>query len=190
MYCITSKIRVNWIQVIRHHLFKVGKKLEYRIPYVTMLSKFIDYFEIDVEDEIVGEVKAVNQISTANLIKIGLVKLKNKKWVSKADEGTTDDDNEEESSEGESEESDDEDDEADQDDMEHDQAEMETETPTAAAEQDYFAGFEQRMFNQLNNMQDQHRIHHEYCQTHFQLIETQVDDIQSKIGTLFFPQDE
>jgi len=74
--------------------------------------------------------------------------------------------------------------------MEHDQARMATETPIVAAGQDYFAGFEQRMFNQLNNMQDQHRVHHEYCRTHFQLIETQVDDIQSKIGTLFFPPDE
>jgi len=187
MYCITSKIRVNWIQVICDHLFKVGKKLEYRIPYVTMLSKFIDYFEIDVEDEIVEEVKAVNQISTANLTKNGLVKLKNKKWVSKADEGTADEDNEEESTQGEFEESDDEADEAN---MEHDQGGMATETPIAAVGQDYFAGFEQRMFNQLNNMQDQHRVHHEYCQTHFQLIETQVDDIQSKIGTLFFPPNE
>jgi len=132
-----------------------------------MLSKFIDYFEIDVEDEIVEEVKAVNQISTTNLTKIGLVKLKNEKWVSKADEGTTNEDNEEESTEGESEESYDEDDEAD---MEHDQARMATETPTAATGQDYFAGFKQRMFNQLNNMQDQHRVHHEYYQTHFQLI--------------------
>jgi len=149
-----------------------------------MLSKFIDYFEIDVEDEIVEEVKAVNQISTANLTKIGLVKLKNKKWICKADEGTTDDDNEEESTEGESEESENEDDEAN---MDHDQARMASETPTG---QDYFAGFEQRMFNQLNNMQDQHRVHHEYCQTHFQMIENQVDDIQSKIGTLFFPPDE
>jgi len=31
---------------------------------------------------------------------------------------------------------------------------METETPTVAAGQDYFVGFEQRMFNQLNNMED------------------------------------
>ena len=60
MYCITFKIRVNWIQVIRDHLFKVDKKLEYRIPYVTMLSKFINYFEIDIEDEIFEEIKAVN----------------------------------------------------------------------------------------------------------------------------------
>jgi len=83
---------------------------------------------------------------------------------------------------------DDEDDEVDEADMEHDQAGMATETPTAVAGQDYFAGFEQTMFNQLNNMQDQHRVHHEYYQTHFQLIETQVDNIQSKIGTLFFHQ--
>jgi len=187
MYCITSKVRVNWIYVIRGHLFKVEKKLEYRIPYVIMLSKFIDYFEIDVGDEIVEEVKVVNQISTANLTKIGLVKLKNKKWVGKADEETTDDDNEEESTKEESEESDDE---ADEVDMDHDQAGMASETPTIAVGQDYFAGFEQRMFNQLNNMQDQHRVHHEYYQTHFQLIENQVNDIQSKIGTLFFPPDE
>jgi len=126
----------------------------------------------------------VNQISTANLTKIGLVKLKNKKWVCKADEGTTDDDNEEESIEEKSEESEDEADEAN---MDHDQVGMASEIPTAAIGQDYFAGFEQMMFNQLNNMQDQHRVHHEYCQTHFQLIETQVDDIQSNIGTLFFP---
>ena len=184
MYCITSKIRVNWIQVIRDHLFKVGKKLEYHIPYVIMLSKFIDYIEIDVEDEIVEEVEAVNQISTANLTKIGLMKLKNKKWVCKADEETADDDNEEESTKGESEESEDE------ANMDNDQAGMASETPTAATGQYYFAGFEQRMFNQLNNMQDQHRVHHEYCQTHFQMIENQVDDIQSKIGTLFFPPDK
>jgi len=152
----------------------VGKKLEYRIPYVTMLSKFIDYVEIDVEDEIVEEVKAVNQISVKNLTKIGLVKLKNNKWVCKADEGTADDDNEEESTEGEFEESEDEVDEAN---MDHDQAGMASEIPSAAVGQDYFAGFEQRMFNQLNNMQDQHRVHHEYCQTHFQLIENQVDNI-------------
>ena len=133
MYCITSKVRVNWIYVIRGHLFKVEKKLEYRIPYVIMLSKFIDYFEIDVGDEIVEEVKVVNQISTANLTKIGLVKLKNKKWVGKADEETTDDDNEEESTKEESEESDDEADGADEANMEHDQAGMVTETPTTTA---------------------------------------------------------
>jgi len=113
-----------------------------------MLSKFIDYFEIDVEDEIVEEVKTVNQISTANLTKIRLVKLKNKKWVCKADEGTTNDDKEEESTEEESEESEDEADEAN---MDHDQAGMASEIPTATAGQDYFAGFEQRCRDQYHD---------------------------------------
>jgi len=99
-----------------------------------MLSKFIDYFEIDVEDDIVEEVKALNHISTANLTKIGLVKLKNKKWICKVDKGTADDDNEEESTEEESEESDDEANEAN---MNHDQARMASETPIVAVGQDY-----------------------------------------------------
>jgi len=99
MYCLMSKIKVNWVNVIREHLFKVGKKLEYRIPYVILLSNFIDYFEIDVEGEVVEKVKALNQISAANLTKIGLKKMKNKKWICKADEeSAAQDDVEEEES--------------------------------------------------------------------------------------------
>ena len=95
MYCLMNKIRVNWINVIREHLFKVGKKLEYRIPYVILLSSFIEFFEVDVEHEMVEGVKALSQISAANLVKIGLKKLKNKKWICKADEGSVADEEEE-----------------------------------------------------------------------------------------------
>ena len=70
MYCLMNKIKINWINVIRKHLFKVGKKLEYRIPYVILLSQFIEYFQIDVETEVVEEIKALNQITTTNLTKI------------------------------------------------------------------------------------------------------------------------
>jgi len=44
--------------------------------------------------------------------------------------------------------------------------------------------------NQFNHLEDQNRSHHQYCMTHFQHIETQVDDIQSKVETLFFPPNE
>jgi len=60
MYCLMNKIKVNWVNVICEHLFKVGKKLEYCIPYVILLSSLIEYFEIDVESEVVEEVKALN----------------------------------------------------------------------------------------------------------------------------------
>jgi len=82
--------------VIREHLFKVGKKLEYRIPYVILLSQFIEYFEIDVESEVVEKIKALNQITITNLTKIGLKKMKNKRWNCKADEESVGDDEEEE----------------------------------------------------------------------------------------------
>jgi len=81
-----NKIKVNWVNMIREHLFKAGKKLEYCIPYVILLSQFIEYFDIDVETEVVEEIKALNQITTANLTKIGLKKMKNKKWICKVDE--------------------------------------------------------------------------------------------------------
>jgi len=83
MYCLMNKIKVNWVNMIREHLFKVGKKLEYRIPYVILLSQFIKYFDIDVETEVVEEIKALNQITTANLTKIGLKKIQNRKWICK-----------------------------------------------------------------------------------------------------------
>jgi len=76
MYCLMNKIKVNRVNMILEYLFKVGKKLEYFIPYVILLSQFIEYFEIDVETKIVEEIKALNQITTANLTKIGLKKMK------------------------------------------------------------------------------------------------------------------
>jgi len=165
--------------MIREHLFKVGKKLEYRIPYVILLSQFIEYFDIDVETEVVEEIKALNQITTANLTKIGLKKMKNKKWICKADEESVDEEEEEEEEEKSS----------DEDDEDEDQAEPEPETPDAPS-QDSFSRLEQLMMTQFNQLENQNRSHHQYCETHFQFIETQVEDIQSKIGTLFFPPDK
>jgi len=117
-----NKIKVNWVNMVREHLFKVGKKLEYRIPYVILLSQFIEYFDIDVETEVVEEIKALNQITTANLTKIGLKKMKNKKWICKADEESVDEEEEEKEKSS---------DDDDEDDEDEDQAEPEPETPAA-----------------------------------------------------------
>jgi len=63
-----------------------------------------------VEGEVVEELKSLNQISTANLTKIGLKKMKNKKWICKADEeSTAQNDDEEESTSDDDTEDDDED---------------------------------------------------------------------------------
>ena len=143
-YCLMNKIKVNWVNVIHEHLFKVGKKLEYRIPYVIL--QFIEYFEIDVESELVKEIKALNQITTTNLTKIGLKKMKNKKWICKVDEESVGDNDEEE------EKSTDNDDE-DKDKI-FDQAEPKPEM-SAAPSQDSFSKLEQLMMTQFNQLEDQ-----------------------------------
>jgi len=124
---------------------------------VILLSNFIEYFEIDVEGEVVKEVTVLNQISAVNFTKIGLKKMKNKKWICKADEESTaqdDDDDEEESTDDDNTKDEDED-----NNMNDEQAGTECGTPTAPAQESY-SRFEQLMINQLNNMENQNRSHH------------------------------
>jgi len=80
-----GKIRVSWISVIKEQIIKIRKKLEYHIPYVVLISHFIEYFEIDVEGEVVETVKAQNEITVVTLNKIGLRKINDDYWVCKAD---------------------------------------------------------------------------------------------------------
>jgi len=79
-----SITKVNWVNVIREHIFNINKKPEYRISYVILISNFIKYYEIDVEEVVVEEVKALNEISVATRNKIGLKKVNNWHWVCKA----------------------------------------------------------------------------------------------------------
>jgi len=45
------------------------------------------------------------------------------------------------------------------------------------------------MINQLNNIESNQKSH-EYCETYFQNLEERVDDIQGKLGQMFYgPED-
>lgn len=88
MYCLLTKTKVNQANVIKEHIFKINKKLEYCILYVVLISSFTEFFEKNVDEEVVEEVKAMNQISAITLNKIGLKKVNNRKWVCKVDEDT------------------------------------------------------------------------------------------------------
>ena len=57
--------------VIKEHILKTRKKPEYCIPYVALISNFIEYFEVDVEEEVVEPVKEHNEITAVTLNKIG-----------------------------------------------------------------------------------------------------------------------
>jgi len=75
IYCLLGRIKVNWVSVIKEHIIKIRRKIEYKIQYVVLISHFIEYFEIDTEGEVVEIVKAQNEISATTLGKIGLKKV-------------------------------------------------------------------------------------------------------------------
>ena len=90
-----NKIRVNWINMIREHLFKVGKKnwsttslMWYYCPVslsslkLTSSMRWLKVLKHWVRFQL-------------QILKIGLKKLKNKKWICKADEGSVADEEEE-----------------------------------------------------------------------------------------------
>jgi len=56
--------------------------------------------------------------------------------------------------------------------------------------ENYFSGFKERMMNQLHTIQEEERSHHQYCEARFQNIEGIIEDIQYKIGQMFYgPED-
>ena len=129
--------------------------------------QLIEYYDIDVENELIEEVKAHSEITVATLNKIGLKKVNENKWICKAS--------------------------AEQDEMDgagtSAAAEEFTGEDLGIGEQSY-SSFEQLMINQLNSIETNQRTHHEYCETHFQNLEERVDDIQGKLGQMFYGLDD
>jgi len=120
-----------------------------------------------VENELNDEVKAHSEITVATLNKIGLKKVNGNQWICKAIA-------EEDETEGAG---------------TSVAAEQFTGGDMGTGEQS-FSRFEQLMINQLNNIKSNQKSHHEYCETHFQNLEEGVDDIQRKLGQMFYgPED-
>lgn len=81
MYFIMSRIKVNWIYVMKDHMNKSKKLTDYIVPYVVLVSKFIVHFGVDLEGELIEIVKARNEITCAILHNIGLMKLNDDHWI-------------------------------------------------------------------------------------------------------------
>jgi len=77
MYYIQHNIQVDWIYVFRDHMLKAKRLTDFRLPYVVLVSKFIEYFGIDVEDELEESTGLLNHTSNQNLHKIGFIKVGN-----------------------------------------------------------------------------------------------------------------
>jgi len=58
---------------------------DYHFPYVVLVFKFLQYFEVGLDEELLEVVKPSHEINNGSLSKMGFIKVDNK-WVSKEEE--------------------------------------------------------------------------------------------------------
>ena len=82
IFCIMKKIRINWIHIIKEHMQKAMRLSDYHYPYAVLISKFLLYFEVNLEDETSELVKSTQELNNGSLSKMGFTKVGGK-WISK-----------------------------------------------------------------------------------------------------------
>jgi len=77
-----SKVKINWIHIIKEHMQKSMRLSDYHYPYTILISKFLHYFEVNLDGETSELVKSNFEVNNGSLSKMGFTKI-NGKWVSK-----------------------------------------------------------------------------------------------------------
>jgi len=77
-----KKIKVNWIHINKEHMQKAIRLSDYHYPYAVLVSKFLLYFEVNLEDEKSELVKSTQELNNGSLSKMGFTKVGGK-WISK-----------------------------------------------------------------------------------------------------------
>jgi len=76
------KVKLNWIHIFKDHMQKSTRLSDYHYSYAVLISKFLNYFEVDLEDELFETVKSLSEINNGSLSKMGFTKVYGK-WISK-----------------------------------------------------------------------------------------------------------
>jgi len=82
IYCIMHKVKLNWIHIFKDHMQKSTRLSDYHYPYVVLISNFLHYFEVDLEEELSEIVKPTSEINNGTLSKMRFTKIGGR-WVRK-----------------------------------------------------------------------------------------------------------
>jgi len=75
MYCIMNKVKINWIHIIKEHMQKSMRLSDYHYPYTILISKFLNYFEVELEEDQTEVVKSSLEVKNGSLSKMGFTKI-------------------------------------------------------------------------------------------------------------------
>jgi len=83
---------MNWVLLIEDIMLKNHRLVDYEFSYAILASRFIDYFNIDVSNEIVDFTKASNEITERHLKKLGMTYVHHE-WIMVREQTTATNDN-------------------------------------------------------------------------------------------------
>ena len=86
---------MNWVLLIEDIMLKSHRLVDYEFPYAILATRFIDYFNIDVFNEIVDFTKASNEITKRHLKKLGMTYVDHE-WIMASEPPTTENINQKE----------------------------------------------------------------------------------------------
>jgi len=174
-----KKIKINWIHIIKEHMQKSMRLSDYHYPYV-LISKFLLYFEVNLEDETSKLVKSTQEMKNRSLSKMGFTKISGR-WVNKdgdhggsASAATADFDEEDQA--------------ADMDIHNEDHPATTFEAGISVGHQGdempSMSSFERYMVNRLDGFAENQRNLHNLCVTNFQSIENRFNSMDTRFMTL------
>ena len=169
------------------------------IPMLFFISKFLHYFEIDLEDELSKIVKPSHEINNGSLSKMGFIKVGGK-WVSKdrKQEGSSsgnlakdDGDDQATANAG--------DDEADE--HQSEQGDQGNDVPSEACGVGPSIGnvddrissmtpFDKLITNHMDSFAYDQRNHHEFCMARLQNLDEQIEAIQNQLFEIQYGKED
>jgi len=168
-----NKVKINWIHIIKEHMQKSMRLSDYHYRYAILISKFLHYFEVNLEGATSELVNSTFEVNNGSLSKMGFTKI-NGKWVSK-------DDGQNGSSSGLHEHG-----EEDQEDAE--QFATDFGAGTSAGYQGdktpSMTSFESYMVNKLDGFAENQRNLHDLCVSNFQNFDNRFQRMDTRFQTL------
>jgi len=82
IYCIMNKVKLNWIHIFKDDMQKAIRSSDFHYPYDIVISKFLLYFDVDIEEELAEIIKPSSEINSGSLSKMRFTKIA-QRWVSK-----------------------------------------------------------------------------------------------------------
>ena len=80
VYGLKFGIQMNWVQRIEDIMLKCRRLVDCEFPYALLASRFIDYFLVDVSNEIVDNTKAFCETTERHLRNLGM-RYTNHQWI-------------------------------------------------------------------------------------------------------------